>query len=74
MSDLKILQIGTEVRFAGKGEHTAAGTINAACIRHNGITYEVAWWNGEEYKSAWFCPHELIPSGCYIRKTRIGFQ
>jgi len=74
MSELQILQIGTEVRFVGKAENTSGGIVNAACIRHNGITYEVAWWNGEEYKSAWFCPHEIVPAGKYVRKTRIGFQ
>ena len=74
MSDLQILHIGTKVRFTGRGENAAGGTVNAACIRHDGITYEVAWWNGEEYKSAWFCPYEIVPSDQYVRKTRIGFQ
>ena len=69
---IEIIPIGSEVGFKGKGQNTSSGIINAAHIHTASVTYHVSWWNGEEYKTATFCAHEIFPLGT-TQKTKIGF-
>jgi hypothetical protein len=55
---LLVNAVGTKVSIGG--EDRIAGIIVGISVRgESHITYEVGWWDGREYKSAWMLPQEL---------------
>lgn len=46
--------------------------VDQICISKGGVQYQLAWWNGKEYRNAWFWDCDVAP-GLKEHKTSIGF-
>ena len=50
------------------------GIITAISIRGTDDTYEVAWWDGKERKTAWLSHDEIVSAGTPANMQEIGFH
>ena len=70
MSDLDVYGVGTEVLI---GDHVPA-VITAICIRsENHVTYECAWWDGNQRHCDWIESEELAVSTGF-ESLEVGFK
>jgi len=68
--DISVIAPGTVVGIGPK--HEIEAVVFAICITWPDITYHVVWWSGNERKTEWIRPTEMLvvqPQEC-----RIGFQ
>lgn len=67
--DIKIISLGTNVKFGDENQYT--GKITAVTIRDTHITYEISYWKNEEFKTIWLYESDFKTKK--VEKTAIGF-
>lgn len=69
MDSLEVHRVGSIVMVGD----TIKAVVSAVCIRGNGVSYEVSWWNGPVYYTTWLSSFEVSPVQ-QDDMTRIGFH
>ena len=69
MKDLVVVALGAKVLIGEKIE----GQVIAISIRAGGVTYEVAWWDGNTRSTAWCVATEFSVKNGEPVISRIGF-
>jgi hypothetical protein len=69
--EMVVLRPGTVVQIGP--ERAISGHVAKVCIEGPAVTYEVVWWSGNERRTAWAQPVELMSSGEQKNDLRIGF-
>lgn len=70
MDEIEIIKSGTEVETVN-GQ--IKGTVTAASIRFNSVSYEISYFHNGEYKSCWMNELEFKSMGDNY-KQKVGFK
>lgn len=65
---MEIIAPGSKVTIGDKFD----AVVLAISIRQASVQYEVAWWNGNDRKSAWLEANEVTPGE--VKPLVIGFR
>ena len=74
MKDLKILPIGTRVKFGDPNQVTFEGKTNFVTIRRASIVYQILYWFGPEIKEVWLEENDFKILGKKPKYREIGFS